>query len=131
MSRPSADDPSHRGIMAQPLGVVDVLVSGKPTEHRLPGNGSDFTAPLPEGCRRQNLSGGRRDSRSNLMRDPQEPPPGTTPPGSVCGYVPVRNDHAKDGFGWKRSATDARRSTPKKTMPIRGRLAAASEMASQ
>jgi hypothetical protein len=35
MSRPSADDPSHRGIMAQPLGVVDVLVS-KPTEHRLP-----------------------------------------------------------------------------------------------
>ena len=22
--------------MAQPLGVVDVLVSGKPTEHRLP-----------------------------------------------------------------------------------------------
>ena len=36
MSRPSADDPSHRGIMAQPLGAVDVLVSGKPTEHRLP-----------------------------------------------------------------------------------------------
>jgi hypothetical protein len=36
MSRLPADDPSHRGIMAQPLGVVDVLVSGKPTEHRLP-----------------------------------------------------------------------------------------------
>ena len=36
MSRLAADDPSHRGIMAQPLGVVDVLVSGKPTEHRLP-----------------------------------------------------------------------------------------------
>ena len=36
MSRLPADDPSHRGIMAEPLGVVDVLVSGKPTEHRLP-----------------------------------------------------------------------------------------------
>ena len=36
MSRLAADDPSHRGIMAQPLGVVDVLVSGKPIEHRLP-----------------------------------------------------------------------------------------------
>ena len=36
MSRLPADDPSHRGIMAQPLGVVNVLVSRKPTEHRLP-----------------------------------------------------------------------------------------------
>ena len=36
MSRPSAHDPSHHGIMTQPLGVVDVLVSGKPTEHRPP-----------------------------------------------------------------------------------------------
>jgi len=36
MSHLPADDPSHCGIMAQPLGVVDVLVSGKPTEHRLP-----------------------------------------------------------------------------------------------
>jgi hypothetical protein len=33
---PFAHDPLHRGIMAQPLGVVDVLVSGKPTEYRLP-----------------------------------------------------------------------------------------------
>ena len=36
MSCLPADDPSHRGIVTQPLGVVDVLVSGKPTEHRLP-----------------------------------------------------------------------------------------------
>jgi hypothetical protein len=35
MSRLPADDPSHRGIMAQPLGVVDVLVSGKPTERHV------------------------------------------------------------------------------------------------
>jgi len=36
MSRLPADDPSHRGIMAQSLGVVDILVSRKPPEHRLP-----------------------------------------------------------------------------------------------
>ena len=36
MSCLPADDPSHGGIMTQPLGVVDVLVSGQSTEHRLP-----------------------------------------------------------------------------------------------
>ena len=36
MSRLPADDPWHRGIMAQSLGVVDILVSRKPPEHRLP-----------------------------------------------------------------------------------------------
>jgi len=35
-SRLPADDPTHRRIMAQPLGVVHVLVSCKPPEHRLP-----------------------------------------------------------------------------------------------
>ena len=34
--RLAADDPSHRRIVAQSLGVVDILVSGKPPEHRLP-----------------------------------------------------------------------------------------------
>ena len=36
MSRLPADDPPHRGILAQSLGVVDILVSRKPPEHRLP-----------------------------------------------------------------------------------------------
>ncbi len=31
----AADDPAHRRITPQPVGVVDVLISGKPTEHRL------------------------------------------------------------------------------------------------
>ena len=31
-----ADDPAHRRIMAQPLSVVDVLVSGQPPENGLP-----------------------------------------------------------------------------------------------
>ena len=35
-SRLAADDPTHRRIMTQPLGVVDVLVSGQPPEHGLP-----------------------------------------------------------------------------------------------
>jgi hypothetical protein len=35
-SRPAADDPAHRRIMPQAQGVVDILVPGKPPEHRLP-----------------------------------------------------------------------------------------------
>ena len=35
-SRLAADDPAHRRIMAQAFGVVHILVSGKPPEHRLP-----------------------------------------------------------------------------------------------
>jgi hypothetical protein len=34
--RPAADDPAHRRIMAEAVGVVDILVPGKATEHRLP-----------------------------------------------------------------------------------------------
>jgi hypothetical protein len=33
LSRLAADDPAHRRIMPQTLGVVHVLVSGKPTEN--------------------------------------------------------------------------------------------------
>jgi hypothetical protein len=33
--RPVADHPAHRRVMAQPVGVVHVLVAGQPSEHRL------------------------------------------------------------------------------------------------
>ena len=36
MRRLAADDPAHRRIMAQALGVVHVLISGEPPEDRLP-----------------------------------------------------------------------------------------------
>ena len=36
MSRLAANNPTHRRIMAQPFGVVDVLVSRRPPEHGLP-----------------------------------------------------------------------------------------------
>ena len=32
----AADDPAHRRIVPQALGVIDILVSGKTTEYRLP-----------------------------------------------------------------------------------------------
>src|ERR1019366_2389642 len=32
----TANDPAHRRIAPEPVGVVHVLVSGKATEHRLP-----------------------------------------------------------------------------------------------
>jgi hypothetical protein len=31
----SANDPAHRRIAAEPVGVVDVFISGQPTKHRL------------------------------------------------------------------------------------------------
>jgi Family of unknown function (DUF5906) len=47
----------------------------------------------------------------------------------ACGYVPVRNDHAKDGL-WKLG--DRRQAIyAKKTMLIRDRVAAATDMAGQ
>ena len=36
MSRLATNNPTHRRIMTQALGIVHVLVSGKPTEHGLP-----------------------------------------------------------------------------------------------
>ena len=46
MSRVAADDPSHRRIMPKPLGVIDILVSGKPPEHRLPQNSDQSVAAV-------------------------------------------------------------------------------------
>src|SRR5262245_17773928 len=36
MSRLATNNPTHRRIMTEALGIVHVLVSGKPTEHGLP-----------------------------------------------------------------------------------------------
>src|SRR6516225_11097186 len=36
MSRLATNNPTHRRIMTEALGIVYVLVSGKPTEHGLP-----------------------------------------------------------------------------------------------
>ena len=43
----AADDPAHRRITPQPVGVVDVLVSGKPTEHRLAQHAHQIMATVP------------------------------------------------------------------------------------
>ena len=43
----AADDPAHRRITPQPVGVVDVLVSGKPTEHRLAQHAHQIVATVP------------------------------------------------------------------------------------
>jgi hypothetical protein len=49
LSRLAADDPAHRRIMTQALGVVHVFVSGKPTEHRLPQHPDQIMATVPAG----------------------------------------------------------------------------------
>src|SRR5260370_31382687 len=43
----AADDPAHRGITSQPVGIVDVLISGKPTEHRLAQHAHQIMATVP------------------------------------------------------------------------------------
>jgi hypothetical protein len=49
--RLSADYPPHGGIMAQPLGVVHILVSGKSSEHRLSQHSDEsMSAILASAC---------------------------------------------------------------------------------
>ena len=43
----AADDPAHRRIARHPVSVVDVLVSGKPTEHRLAQHADQIMTSVP------------------------------------------------------------------------------------
>jgi hypothetical protein len=51
LSRFATDNPAHRGIMAKTVGVVDILVSGKPSEHRLPQQPDQRMAAVLAGTR--------------------------------------------------------------------------------
>jgi Enoyl-(Acyl carrier protein) reductase len=57
LSRFAADHPAHRRIMAQALGVVHVLVSGKATKYRLPEQPSQCVSTiLASACVGQNIT---------------------------------------------------------------------------
>src|SRR5450631_3187009 len=43
----TANDPAHRRITPEPVGVVHVLVSGKPTKHRLPQHTDQIMPTVP------------------------------------------------------------------------------------
>ncbi len=45
----TTDNPAHRRITPEPVGIVDVFVSGKATEHRLPQH-SDQIMPTVSAC---------------------------------------------------------------------------------
>jgi hypothetical protein len=51
MRRFAADNPAHRRIVAQALGVVYVLVAGETTKHRLPQQTDQCMAAVPTGAR--------------------------------------------------------------------------------
>ena len=51
LSRFAADNPAHRRIVAQALGVVHVLISSKTTEHRLPQQTDQRMAAVLAGAR--------------------------------------------------------------------------------
>lgn len=46
----AADDPAHRGIVTQALGVVHILVPGEPSEHRLPQQPDESMAAIFAGA---------------------------------------------------------------------------------
>jgi hypothetical protein len=50
LSRFAADNPAHRRIKPQPVGVVHILVSGKPTEDRLPQHADQMMAAVLAGA---------------------------------------------------------------------------------
>ena len=50
-SRLATNNPAHRRIMAQALGVVHVFVSGEPTEYRLPQHPDQVMAAVLAGAR--------------------------------------------------------------------------------
>src|SRR3954453_18327791 len=55
--RPVADHPAHRRVAAQPLGVVHVLITGQPSEHRLSQKTRQSMPPVLAGTRvRQPIS---------------------------------------------------------------------------
>ena len=47
LDRLAADDPAHRRIASQPVGIVDVLISSKPSEHRLAQHAHQIMATVP------------------------------------------------------------------------------------
>jgi hypothetical protein len=81
LSRLAADNPTHRRIMAQPVGVVHVLVSGKPTEDRLPQH-PDYSMPAVLAgspvCKR--LPGHPAEER-------RRSPPNRETGASICGRI--------------------------------------------
>jgi hypothetical protein len=42
----TANDRAHRGVAGEPLGVVDILVAGEPTEHRLAEQSAQLVAGI-------------------------------------------------------------------------------------
>ena len=51
MSRLAADNPAHRRIMAQPLGVIHVLIASQPSEHGLSQHSHQRMAAIPASAR--------------------------------------------------------------------------------
>src|SRR5499427_2088148 len=61
----AADDPAHRWIVPQALGVIDILVSGKATEYRLPQQTNQrVAAVLARACIDKHLARHHAQSKS-------------------------------------------------------------------
>src|SRR6266851_2219796 len=61
----ATDDPTHRWVAAQPLGVVHVLVAGQPPEYRLPQQPDQKVASVLAGARlRQYLATACSESKN-------------------------------------------------------------------
>jgi hypothetical protein len=66
-----ADDPAHRGIAPEPVGVVHVLVAGEPTEHRLTELGEQRVAPVLPGARIDEDVAGQSSQAEGIVEFPE------------------------------------------------------------
>jgi hypothetical protein len=65
----AADNPAHSRIVAQALGVVHILVSGKATKYRLPEQpGQCVPTMLATACVGQNITRGQTEYVALLLR---------------------------------------------------------------
>jgi hypothetical protein len=65
-----ADNPAHRRIMAQPLGVVHIFVSGKSSEHRLSQHFDESMPTVPASACVSEYIAGHRSEAERIVEFP-------------------------------------------------------------
>ena len=69
--RAPADDPAHRGIAPEPVGIVHVLVASETPEHRLAELGDQTVAPVPPGAGIGEYLGRHRRKAERVVEFPE------------------------------------------------------------
>jgi hypothetical protein len=90
-----ADNPAHRRIMAQPLGVVHILVSGKSSEHRLSQHSDESMPAVPASACVGEYIAGHRSEAERIVEFPIREQAGVgRPPIRETGALAVGRNRA-------------------------------------